>query len=216
MIQRMQNDKCLWEMSDRNIFRKFISLEEAYDRIEKCISSIPIDFEEVAINNSIGAIIFDDIISEIDVPPFDKSLMDGYTVRAQDTFGAEEFQPVKLRLMGRIEMGKEPDFNVVQGTAVEIPTGAPMPKGANAIVMLEYAKRNDKWIEVFRSVVPSENIMEAGADIRAGEVILRQGQRIGTKEIVLLSAIGISRVKVCKKPKIGKYTILIHQLYLEQ
>lgn len=190
-------------MSEKRIFRKFISLDEARVRLTKYLSSIPKRSDEIFTSEALGSTIFEDIISKFDVPPFDKSLMDGYAVRAQDTFGAEEFKPIKLKLIGSIEMGEEPKFSVKQGTTVEISTGAPIPKGANSVVMLEYTRRKNDWIEIFRSVVPGENIIETGADLRMGEVILNKGYQIGAKEIGLLSAIGINKVKVYKKPKVG-------------
>jgi putative molybdopterin biosynthesis protein len=190
-------------MNDKKIFREFISLDEASSRLMEYLSSIQSKFETVPISEALGSAISKDIVSKFDVPPFDKALMDGYAVRAQDTFDAEEYCPVKLKLLGNSEMGEEPEFNVKKGTTVEISTGAPIPKGANSVVMLEYTKRKNDVIEIFRSVVPSENIIETGADIRTGEVILRKGQLIGAKEIGLLSAIGIDKVMVYKRPIIG-------------
>ncbi|MCW3975112.1 MAG: molybdopterin biosynthesis protein, partial [Candidatus Bathyarchaeota archaeon] len=190
-------------MSEKRIFRKFISLDEARVRLTKYLSSIPERSDEISTSKALGSAIFEDIVSKFDVPPFDKALMDGYATRAQDTFGAEEFRPIELKLIGSVEMGEEPKFNVIQGTTVEISTGAPIPKGANSVVMLEYTNRKNDRMKIFRSVVPGENIIETGADLRIGEVILNKGCRIGAKEIGLLSAVGINKVKVYKKPKVG-------------
>ncbi len=190
-------------MSEKRIFRKFISFDESIIRLTKYLSTIPQRSNEISTSEALASAIFEDIVSKFNVPPFDKALMDGYAVRAQDTFGAEEFSPIKLKLIGSIGMGEEPKFNVGQGTTAEISTGAPIPKGANSVVMVEYTKRKKDRIEIFRSVVPGENIIETGADIRIGEVILNKGYRIGAKEIGLLSAIGINKVKVYKKPKVG-------------
>ncbi len=193
-------------MQKKKIFRKYISLEEAIERLKDFISTIKLRPEEVAINDAWGAIIFEDITSKIDIPPFDKSLMDGYAVRAQDTFEAEESRPKRLNLIGKIEAGDKPNLSVSEGTATEISTGAPIPKGANSVVMLEYVKKDGERIDVFRSVVPGENIIETGSDIRSGELILRKGKRITSKELGLLSAVGMGKVKVYKKPRVAIFS----------
>ena len=193
-------------MPNKEIFRRYIPLKEAIDRLTEYVSSIPRESEEVPINDALGAVIFEDMFSKLDIPPFDKALMDGYAVRAQDTFEAEESRSKRLKLVGRIEVGEEPNLYVDESTTIEISTGAPIPKGANAVVMLEYAKKDEKMIDIFKSVVPGENIMETGTDIRSGELILRKGQRITSKELGLLSAIGIGKVKVYKKPKVAVFS----------
>ncbi len=188
---------------DKQIFRQYVSLNEAIIRINKLLDQIPMQSDKVPIEKSLGNIIYEDIISKIDSPPFDKALMDGYAVRAQDTFDADESRPKKLKLIGRIEAGDVPNFFVENDTAVEISTGAPLPKGANSVVMLEHVKKNNNSIEIFKSVVPNENVMETGSDLRTGEIILRKGQKISSKDLGLLAAVGIDRIKVYKRPKIA-------------
>ena len=188
---------------DKQIFRQYVSLNEAIIRINRLLDQIPTQSEKVPIEKSLDKITYEDLISKIDSPPFDKALMDGYAVRAQDTFGVDESRPKKLKLMGKIEAGDIPNFFVENDTTVEISTGAPLPKGANAVVMLEYVKKNSNTIEIFKSVVPNENVMETGSDLRTGEIILRKGQRISAKDLGLLAAVGIDHIKVYKKPKIA-------------
>ena len=130
-------------MNNKKIFREFISLDEASSRLKDYLSPIQKKFEIIPISEALGSAIFKDITSKFDVPPFDKALMDGYAVRAEDTFDAEEYCPVTLKLIGSSEMGKEPEFNVKKSTTVEISTGAPIPKGANSVIMLEYTKRKN-------------------------------------------------------------------------
>ncbi|MCW4033721.1 MAG: molybdopterin-binding protein, partial [Candidatus Bathyarchaeota archaeon] len=188
---------------DKQIFRQYVSLNEAIIKINKLLDQIPTQSEKIPIEKSLDNITYEDIISKIDSPPFDKALMDGYAVRAQDTFGADESKPKKLKLIGKIEAGDAPNFFVENDTAVAISTGAPLPKGANSVVMIEYIKKNKNSIEIFKSVVPNENVMETGSDLRTGEIILRKGQKISAKDLGLLAAVGIDRIKVYKKPNIA-------------
>jgi putative molybdopterin biosynthesis protein len=188
---------------DKQIFRQYISLNEAIIKINKLLDQIPTQSEKVPIEKSLDNMTYEDIISKIDSPPFDKALMDGYAVRAQDTFGADESRSKKLKLIGKIEAGDVPNFFVENDTAVEISTGAPLPKGANSVVMIEHVKKNRNSIEIFKSVVPNENMMETGSDLRTGEIILRKGQKITAKDLGLLAAVGIDRIKVYKKPNIA-------------
>jgi putative molybdopterin biosynthesis protein len=188
---------------DKQIFRQYVSLNEAIIKINKLLDQIPTQSEKVPIEKSLDNMTYEDIISKIDSPPFDKALMDGYAVRAQDTFGADESKPKKLKLIGKIEAGDAPNFFVENDTAVAISTGAPLPKGANSVVMIEYIKKNKNSIEIFKSVVPNENVMETGSDLRTGEIILRKGQKISAKDLGLLAAVGIDRIKVYKKPNIA-------------
>lgn len=188
---------------DKKVFRNYVSLNDTIVKINKLIDQIPIRSKKVPIEKSLDNITYEDIISKIDSPPFDKALMDGYAVRAQDTFGADESRPKKLKLIGKIEAGDAPNFFIENHTAVEISTGAPLPKGANSVVMIEHIKRNKNSIEIFRSVVPNENVMETGSDLRTGEIILRKGQKISAKDLGLLAAVGIDHIKVYKKPNIA-------------
>lgn len=190
-------------MTERKIFRTLLSLEEARNRILKHFSPQPVGFEETPIWQALGRTTVEDIYSSIDVPGFDRASMDGYAVRASDTFEAEERKPVRLRIVGTIEAGDETEIEVRTGETAEISTGAPVPKGANAIVMVEHTQHEDDQVYVFRPVNPSENIMAAGSDLMTGELVLRKGERLTPREIGLLSAIGLERIKVCRRPKVA-------------
>jgi len=139
----------------------------------------------------------------IDVPSFDRATMDGFAVVTEDTFSAQEDKPAKLKIVGKVEAGDEPDIEVRRGEAAEIATGAPMPKGADAVVMVEQTDQKDDVVSIFKAVAPGENVMGAGTDIMAGEVVLRSGQEITSREIGLLAALGKSRVNVYRKPRIA-------------
>ncbi|GBC75741.1 Molybdopterin molybdenumtransferase [archaeon HR06] len=129
--------------------------------------------------------------------------MDGYALRAEDTFGADEERFVELRIIGSVKAGDNPTFEIKKGEACEISTGAPIPLGANAVVMEEYTFRKEDKVRIIRPVYPGENIMSAGGDIKRGELILRRGQRITPREIGLLAAIGKKKIKVYRRLKVG-------------
>jgi len=190
-------------MTERKIFRTLLSLEEARNRILKHFSPQPVGFEETPIWQALDRTTVEDIHSSIDVPGFDRASMDGFAVRASDTFEAEERKPVRLRVIGTIEAGDESGIEVRTGEVAEISTGAPVPKGANAVVMVEHTQHKDDQVDVFRPVNPSENIMAAGSDLMTGELVLRKGERLTPREIGLLSAIGLERIKVCRRPKVA-------------
>jgi putative molybdopterin biosynthesis protein len=189
--------------NNRKIFRKLIDIEEAESIIENFLSLKPLGFEEVSLEEAYGRILAEDIISKIDVPNFDKSAMDGYAVIAEDTYEASEAHPVKLKVKGRIEAGEEPKIEVFNGEAVEVSTGAPIPKGSNAVVMVEYTKETNGELEVFKSVRPGENIIYAGSDIMMGETVLRTGQKLTFREVGVLAALGLKKIKVYKKPVVA-------------
>ncbi|MGP8337936.1 MAG: molybdopterin biosynthesis protein, partial [Methanosarcinaceae archaeon] len=144
----------------------------------------------VLIENSINHIIAKDIISRVDVPSFNKSIMDGYAVNAKDTYQASETNSCIVQLVGSVPAGCTDRFFVGEGKAVDIATGAPIPDGADAVVMIEQTKRQGKEIFIDRPVHIGENIMRAGSDIMRGDRVLRKGTRIGSREIGVLCAIG--------------------------
>jgi putative molybdopterin biosynthesis protein len=190
-------------MSERKIFRTLISLEEAIARLLESFNPKPVGEETVSVEKSLGRVLSDDVISGIDVPSFDRAAMDGYAIIAEDTFGAEEDHPIVLDVVGRVEAGEKLDVEVISGKAVEIATGAPMPKGANSVVMVEYTHEKGGSIEVRRAVTPGENVMAAGSDIMAGELVLRKSERITSREMGVIAALGVEAVKVYRKPKVA-------------
>uniref|UniRef100_A0A7C4S4S4 molybdopterin molybdotransferase n=1 Tax=Geoglobus ahangari TaxID=113653 RepID=A0A7C4S4S4_9EURY len=185
----------------RKIFRDVLSVDEVFEKIKEFLPERKI--EEVSLLNATGMIAAEDIYSISDVPPFDRATMDGFAVRADDTFGADEDNPVRLKVIGKIAAGDYPTMEVKRGEAVEIATGASMPKGANAVVMVEFTRMIGDFVEIFKPVSPGENVMSAGSDIMTGELIVRRGDVITHREIGVMAACGIDRVKVFKRPKIA-------------
>jgi len=185
---------------DRKIFRKLVDVEEAEAIIANFLSLKPFGCEEVLLEDAYGRVLAEDVVSKIDVPNFDKSAMDGYAVIAEDTYEASEVHPIKLKVKGRVEAGEAPKIEVFREEAVEVSTGAVIPKGSNAVVMVEYTKEVEGEIEVFKSVRPGENVIAVGSDIMMGETVLRAGQKLTFREVGVLAALGLKKVKVYKKP----------------
>ncbi|AFA38298.1 molybdenum cofactor synthesis domain protein [Pyrobaculum oguniense TE7] len=188
-------------MSKRVIFHDLVTLEQASEILLKFAK--PLGEEEVDISASYGRVLARDIVAPIDVPPFDRSTVDGFAVVAASTYGASELTPVELRLVGRVEAGGWPQGEVKAGDAYEVATGAPIPRGADSVVMVEYTQERDGVVRIFRPVAPGENLMSAGSDISAGEVVLRRCTRLTAREIGVLAALGMRKVRVIKRPKVG-------------
>jgi putative molybdopterin biosynthesis protein len=176
-------------------FRKLVTMDEARHIIESLdarSSSIEVDIE-----NACGCVLANDIVSEVDVPPFTRASMDGYAVCAPDTYQAREDKPIRLKLVGAIPAGLNPDIRMERGEAVEISTGAVMPAGADSVVMVEYT-HIDKNLYVHRPVSINENVMHAGSDIMVGERVLKKGTILTARETGVLASIGKKTASVLR------------------
>ncbi|MFD1589260.1 molybdopterin biosynthesis protein [Halorientalis brevis] len=203
-------------MTERKEFRDLVPPEEAHE----AISSLDLagGTEHVPLGEARGRVLAERIDASLDVPGFDRASMDGYAIRARDTFGADEADPARLELVGEVHAGEAPDVTVEEGTAAEISTGAVMPEGADAVVMVE--KTDTERVEqsstdetsgtaastdvlVRTSLAPGDHVMLAGADVAAGERALGPGTRLTPREIGLLSALGVDEVPVRATPRVG-------------
>lgn len=185
------------------MFRKLQSLDEAKQILKQNFTPKPVGVEQVPLSLAHNRVLAEDIVAPIDVPPFNRSTMDGYAVKAADTFGAEEDHPIALKLCGSVRVGETPSVTVEKGTTVEIVTGAPLPKGADAVVMLEYVVQKNNTVFMHRSVSKGENVMKVGSDIHKGEVILKKSQTLSSREIGVLAALGFAQVNVYKRPRVA-------------
>jgi putative molybdopterin biosynthesis protein len=185
------------------MFRRLLTFEEAKRVIQQNFEAKPLGVEEVPLLEACNRVLAEDVVSPLDVPPFNRSTVDGYAVKAEDTFGADESSPVKLRLCGTVNVGEMPEIKVERGTAAEIMTGAPIPDGADAVVMAENTEQKNNEVYVYAAVVKDENVMKAGADIKKGETVARKGQLLGAREIGAIAAVGKSKVKVYKVPRVA-------------
>jgi len=185
------------------MFRKLLTIEEAKTTIRQHFKPKPLGTEQVPLLQATGRILAENIIAQLNIPPFDRSTVDGYAVRAEDTFGAEETRPIQLELAGTINIGELPHVKITKGKAAEIVTGAPTPQGADAVVMTEHAERTDNTIRIYAPVVKDENIMKASSDIKKGQQLLTTCQPLGSREIGMIAAIGKPTIKVYKIPKVA-------------
>ena len=182
------------------MFRKLLTLDEAKKVLAQHFTPKPLGIEEVSLLDAHNRVLAEDVKADLDIPPFHRSTVDGYAVKAENTFGAEESKPVKLKICGTVNIGELPKIKVAHGEAAEIVTGAPLPEGADAVVMFEHTERKNDELYVYDAVAKDENVMKAGADIRKGETILKAGQLLGSKEIGVLAALGKAKIKVYKAP----------------
>ncbi len=182
-------------------FFKVITIDEALGYRERIL---PLPTETVSLEDSIGRILANDIQSDIDLPDFARSIMDGFAVKGSSTFGASEGNPAYLKVKGSVAMGESPDLTAGPGEAVRISTGGMLPAGTDSVVMIEHTEAiDDTTIEVYRSVAPGQNMIEVGEDIKKAETALRGRRRIRPQEAGMLAALGIQEVPVFKKPTIG-------------
>ncbi len=185
------------------MFRKLMTLDEAKQTIASNFKPSDLGTEETVLLEAYNRVLKENVVSTLDIPPFNRSTVDGYAVRAQDTFGADENQPVILKVAGTVSVGEQPKVKVEKGETVEIVTGAPIPQGTDAVVMVEDTERTDDQLHVFTSVTVNENVMKKGSDIKNGETILKSGQILGSSEIGVLAALGKTTVKVSKLPMVA-------------
>jgi molybdenum cofactor synthesis domain-containing protein len=182
------------------MFRKLMTFDEAKKTISNHFKPVSLGEEEAVLLEAFNRVLNQDVVSTLDIPPFNRSTVDGFAVKAEDTFGADENEPVTLKVTGAICVGEQPNFTVAKGEAVEIVTGAPMPEGADAAVMVEDTEREDSKLNVFAPVTVNQNVMKKGSDIKNGDVVLKKGQLLGSSEIGVLAALGLTKVKVYKIP----------------
>ncbi|TPQ29988.1 molybdopterin biosynthesis protein [Bradyrhizobium guangdongense] len=190
---------------DQDQFLKILSREEAVRRFDDAVFPRALPAEMRKLTDALGCALAEDVTARIDVPPFDRSNVDGFAVRSADLAPAGEAAPVRLALNGEvIACGTAPTLQVASGTATPIATGGPVPRGADAIVMVEHTQpAGAQGVEVRRAVSPGQFVSYAGSDIARGEALLRAGTVIGSREIGMLAACGIAEVKVARKPRVA-------------
>jgi molybdopterin molybdotransferase len=163
-----------------------------------------VGWEGLDIEDAVGRVVAQDIAAREDVPSFLRASMDGYAVRAGDTFGATPGLPQYLEIRGAVIMGKVPEGVVGTGEAWRIATGGMLPKGATAVVMMEYTNEMpDGTLEVRRPVAPGDNVLHPGEDVRAKDPLFPAGRRLRPQDIGLLAALGVTQVSVHKKPRVA-------------
>jgi molybdopterin molybdotransferase len=186
------------------VFLSLKTIQEVKEIYKTYFSNLKAETEVIPTFESLERILAENIISDVDLPHFPRSTMDGFAVRAEDTSSATPSSPVYLKVTGEINMGEEAKEEVGSGEAVKIATGGMLPGGANAVVMLEYTEYlRDDTIEVKKAVGALENTVQVGEDIKRGEIILQEGELLQPQHIGVLAGIGVMEVKVYKRVKVG-------------
>lgn len=164
----------------------------------------PVGTETIAAVGARHRVLAKDLFSAVDLPHFHRAAMDGYAVKAKDTFGASQSLPAYLKLAGVVEMGKEAKQPLNAGEAMRISTGGMMPPQADAVVMVEYTDETDAGlVEIHRGVSPWQNVIQIGDDIKQGELVFQRGRRLKAHDLGALTGVGISSVPVYKRPRVG-------------
>jgi len=164
----------------------------------------PLGSQTISLIESVGRIIAEDIISEENLPAFNRSTVDGYAVRAEDIYGCSESSPGFLDCVGEIKMGQSTDIRLAKGQCCWIPTGGMLPCGADAAVMVEYTEKLDeKTVLTYRPAALFENVMQIGEDVSAGQIILEKGREIRPADVGLLASLGMKTLKVIEPYQIG-------------
>ncbi|HSZ97192.1 MAG TPA: molybdopterin biosynthesis protein [Bradyrhizobium sp.] len=190
---------------DQDQFLTILSREEALERFEAALFPRELATERRKLAEAVGCTLAGDIVAPIDVPPFDRSNVDGFAVRSTDLASAAESAPVHLMLNEEvIACGTAPSHLVLPKTATPIATGGPIPRGADAVVMVEHTQPSgERAIEVRRAATPGQFVSFAGSDIARGEALLRAGTVIGSREIGMLAACGIAEVPVRRSVRVA-------------
>src|SRR5256714_7603586 len=190
---------------DQDQFLTILSREDALARFEAALFPRAVPNEQRLLADALGCALAEDVTAPIDVPPFDRSNVDGFAVRSADLTSAGEGTPVRLMLNDEvIACGTAPTRPVLSATATSIATGGPVPRGADAIVMVEHTQPvGSRAIEIRRAALPGQFVSYAGSDIARGEALLRACTIIGSREIGMLAACGISQIAVARRPRVA-------------
>jgi molybdopterin molybdotransferase len=182
---------------------KVRDVDEVLAIIEDNFSVISDKIEKVPLSEATGRVLAADIVSEHDIPSFNKSVVDGYAVRSSDTFGASDALPALLEYKGEVVIGAQPDIIPNPGQCMYVPTGGMMPDGCDAVVMIEDTEDlGGQTIAVYRPVSPWQNTIKAGEDIVQGQVVVRNGMLIRPHHVGVISSIGLTEIPVIARPRV--------------
>ena len=189
-------------------FSRLTSPEKALERMFEVLREKPLRLESIPVYEAYGRVLGEDVISEVDVPPFPSALMDGYAVRAQDTSTASEDNPVKLRVVGAVTLEKRTDLKIGLGEACYVLTGGFLPEGADAVVKVEDVRvLSPNLIEFSRRAEAGRYVSPKGEDVKKGEIILKKGHVLNARDIGFLTALRIRKVKVVEKPVVAVLSV---------
>lgn len=183
---------------------KVVSTDKALEIISENFSDLKSQEETVALRDSIGRTLFSDVLSDENIPAFNRSTVDGFAVRASDTYGSSESIPSQLEIVGEILMGEKAEKEIGEGECIRISTGGMLPESADSVVMVEHTDCTfSPLCLILKAVSPFENVTKKGDDIKESETVFQKGRTVSSKEIGVLAALGKSMISVAKKPKVG-------------
>lgn len=189
-------------MPQQRPFGELIPYEEALEIVKENVKQIE-ESEEVHITEATGRVVSSPVKSDIFVPPFNRAAMDGFAVKAEDTYGAGKFDPVELKVIETIHAGDDPEEEVGEGQCSQIATGAPMPDGVDSVVKVENTEKDEKKVSIYEPVHPEENVSPMGEDIEEDDVILHEDDVLSSAKIGALAAMGKEYVDVYRRPMVG-------------
>ena len=191
-------------MPEQDQFLQVLDRDEAERRFRAALDLSPRGVERIPLDAALGRVLAAEVRAPVDVPSFDRSNVDGFAVVAEDTFGAAEEAPRVVRLIDeQIHTGVVPQTAIRAGEAAAIATGGMMPRGADAVVMVEHAEVHGAAVRIARAVTPGAGVSFAGTDITAGETVVRQGQLLTSRDTGVLAAVGVAEVDVWRTPVVA-------------
>lgn len=183
-------------------FFKVKTVEETYTLIEDLVKAVK-DTETIPLEEALHRILAEDITATENVPSFPRSTVDGYAVKAKETFGSSETMPGFLNIAGSVKMGEEVTTSLGDGEAVYIPTGGMMPPNSDSVIMIEHCEDLAGLLNMYKQVAPGENVIQVGEDVKVGEVLIEKGTKLRPQELGAIAAIGKTQVTVFKQLTIG-------------
>ena len=191
-------------MTQQRQFLQVVSMEEAVSRFETQLDLVPLGEESVDVSRSLGRTLSENVRSDYNIPNFDRSNFDGFAVVAHDTEGATELTPVKLQQVdSAISAGDSRELVISSGETIGIATGGRLPRGANAVVLVEDTTIEDEYVRIDKAVAPGSGVSFTASDISMGQVVLWQGSRVTSRETGVLAAIGKTEIKVFRRPHVA-------------
>jgi molybdopterin molybdotransferase len=187
--------------------RKLLTFEEAKRAVEANFKAPFLGEDEAVLLEASNRVLSADVVSPIDIPSFNTATVSGYAVRAQDTLEADEETPLSFKVSDVVTVGEQPKAVIAQGEAVEVALGAVLPQGADAVIDVTDAEREDDTLLVYGAVAAGEGVHKLGSDIKQGSVVLKKGQLLGSSEIGVLASLGFTQIKVLKIPMVAVLSV---------